>query len=73
MSSIPRFGRPARAPAAELWDVPADDCAARFGMVRGPRRQASCADLAPDAALLPLARAVTLAAGPPIVLRPAHG
>jgi hypothetical protein len=62
-----------KAAAAEVWSIATRDCVAERGMVHGLQRWASYADLAADAALLPLPAVVFLASGHPIKLRPAHG
>jgi len=62
-----------KAAAAEAWRMATRDCVIAQGVVRGARRQAAYADLAADAALLPLPSVVFLASGRSIMLRSAHG
>jgi hypothetical protein len=59
--------------AAGAWRMATRDCVIAQGVVRGARRQAAYADLAADAALLPLPSVVFLASGRSITLRSAHG
>jgi len=59
--------------AAEAWNIATCDCGIEQGMVRGLGLQAVYADLAADAALIPLPAVVFLASGRPVALRSRHG
>jgi isoquinoline 1-oxidoreductase beta subunit len=62
-----------KAAAAAAWSIATRACVVEDGVVRGSRRRAAYADLAADAALLPLPRVVFLSSGRSIKLRSAHG